>query len=47
MLANESTADRAMRVVLGIVLFSLVIVGPKTSWGLVGIDVVVHVRGST
>ena len=37
MLANESTADRAMRVVLGIVLFSLVIVGPKTSWGLVGL----------
>ena len=27
MLANESTADRAMRVVLGIVLLSLVFVG--------------------
>ena len=37
MLANESTADRAMRVVLGIVLLSLVIVGPKTFWGLVGL----------
>jgi hypothetical protein len=37
MLANESTADRAMRVVLGIVLLSLVIVGPQTLWGLVGL----------
>ena len=37
MLANESTADRAMRVVLGIVLLSLVFVGPHTLWGLVGL----------
>lgn len=37
MLANESTADRVMRVVLGIVLLSLVIVGPQTLWGLVGL----------
>ena len=37
MLSNESTADRVMRVVLGIVLLSLMIVGPKTLWGLVGL----------
>lgn len=37
MLANQSTADRAMRVVIGIVLLSLVIVGPQTLWGLVGL----------
>ncbi len=41
MLANESTADRAMRVVLGIVLLSLVFVGPQTLWGLVGLVLLV------
>jgi hypothetical protein len=35
--ANESGIDRAIRVVLGIVLLSLVFVGPKTLWGLVGL----------
>jgi hypothetical protein len=34
---NESTADRALRIVLGIVLLSLVVIGPKTMWGLVGL----------
>ena len=33
---NESVIDRALRVVLGLVLLSLVIVGPKTMWGLLG-----------
>ena len=37
MLTNESTIDRALRVVLGIVLLSLVVVGPHTMWGLVGL----------
>ena len=41
MLTNQSTADRVLRVVLGIVLLSLVIVGPKTSWGLVGLILLV------
>ncbi|MEZ4460533.1 MAG: DUF2892 domain-containing protein [bacterium] len=34
---NEGTADRAIRVVLGLVLLSLVFVGPKTLFGLIGI----------
>jgi hypothetical protein len=33
---NESSLDRVVRVVLGIVLLSLVFVGPKTMWGLLG-----------
>lgn len=34
---NEGTIDRAVRVVLGIVLLSLVFVGPKTLFGLIGL----------
>jgi hypothetical protein len=34
---NEATLDRAIRVVLGLVLLSLVFVGPQTLWGLIGI----------
>ncbi len=34
---NESGFDRAFRVVIGVVLLSLVFVGPKTLWGLVGL----------
>lgn len=34
---NEHTIDRAIRVVLGIALLSLVVIGPKTMWGLVGL----------
>jgi len=34
---NESSVDRAARIVLGIVLLSLVFVGPETPWGLIGI----------
>jgi hypothetical protein len=34
---NEHVLDRAVRVVLGLVLLSLVLVGPKTLWGLVGL----------
>jgi hypothetical protein len=37
MLTNEHTVDRIIRVVLGLVLLSLVFVGPQTLWGLVGI----------
>lgn len=36
-LVNEGTADRAIRVIVGLVLLSLVFVGPKTLWGLVGL----------
>lgn len=34
---NEHTIDRALRVVLGLGLLSIVFVGPQTMWGLVGI----------
>lgn len=33
---NEHAIDRAVRVILGLVLLSLIVVGPKTLWGLVG-----------
>jgi hypothetical protein len=34
---NEHAVERALRVVIGLVLLALVFVGPKTPWGLVGI----------
>ena len=34
---NESSLDRTLRVGLGIVLLSLVFLGPQTLWGLVGL----------
>ena len=34
---NVGTADRAARVVLGLGLLSLTLIGPQTLWGLVGI----------
>ena len=34
---NEGNLDRGIRVALGLVLLSLVFVGPKTMFGLVGI----------
>jgi hypothetical protein len=34
---NESAFDRGLRVVLGLVLLSLVFVGPKSLWGLLGL----------
>ena len=34
---NEHTVERVLRVVVGLVLLSLVFVGPKTAWGLIGI----------
>ena len=33
---NEGTIDRVVRVVLGLALLTLVFVGPKTLWGLIG-----------
>ena len=33
---NEHNLERAVRVLLGLVLLSLVFVGPKTLWGLLG-----------
>lgn len=34
---NEHSIERAVRIVLGLVLLSLTVVGPHTLWGLVGI----------
>ncbi len=37
MTKNEGTIDRALRVIAGLVLLSLVFIGPQTLWGLIGI----------
>lgn len=34
---NVGSIDRVIRIVIGIVLLSLVLVGPQTIWGLVGV----------
>ena len=34
---NEGTLDRALRVIAGLVLISLVFVGPKVIWGWLGL----------
>ena len=34
---NEGTIDRALRIILGVVLISLVFVGPQTAWGWLGL----------
>ena len=36
-LNNEGTIDRALRVVFGLVVLSLVFVGPQTTWGWIGL----------
>lgn len=37
MLANVGKSDRMIRIALGLVLLSLVFVGPQSLWGLIGI----------
>ena len=37
MKTNEGGFDRALRVLLGLVLLALVFVGPHTMWGLIGL----------
>lgn len=34
---NEGMIDRALRILVGLVLISLVFVGPATPWGWVGL----------
>lgn len=34
---NEGKIDRVLRVIVGLVLLSLVFVGPQTPWGWVGL----------
>jgi hypothetical protein len=36
-LKNLGSADRIIRIVLGIVLLSLTVIGPKSLWGLIGL----------
>ena len=33
---NEGAIDRAIRIIVGLALISLVFVGPQTAWGWVG-----------
>jgi hypothetical protein len=37
MRANVGTADRIVRGLLGLALLSLVVIGPQTWWGLLGV----------
>lgn len=34
---NESPFDRSLRIVIGIAMLSLVVVGPQSMWGLLGL----------
>lgn len=35
--ANEHSAERVLRVILGLVVLSLAFLGPKTAWGYLGL----------
>ncbi len=35
-MVNEGTVDRTIRVILGVAILSLTVVGPHSLWGLVG-----------
>lgn len=37
MKSNEASWDRIVRVVVGVALLALTVVGPRTPWGLVGL----------
>lgn len=37
MTRNEGSLDRGIRIVLGIALLLLSVVGPRSAWGLVGL----------
>ena len=41
MTVNVGTLDRIARIVVGLVLLSLIFVGPKSLWGLVGLVLLV------
>jgi hypothetical protein len=34
---NEGAVDRALRIILGLVLIALVFFGPQTAWGWLGL----------
>lgn len=37
MKTNMGTADRAIRIIAGVILIALVFVGPQTAWGWIGL----------
>jgi hypothetical protein len=37
MTANVGSLDRALRIIVGLALLSLVFIGPQTPWGWIGI----------
>jgi len=37
MTRNVGTWERGLRIVIGVILLALVVIGPKTWWGLVGV----------
>ncbi len=37
---NVGTVDKAVRIVIGLVLIALVFVGPQTPWGWIGVILV-------
>jgi hypothetical protein len=37
MTRNEGNLDRALRVIFGLVLISLVFIGPQSNWGWIGL----------
>ncbi len=37
MTRNVGTVERVLRMIVGVVLLALIVVGPKSWWGLVGI----------
>ena len=34
---NVGSVDKVVRLIAGVVLLSLIVVGPKTMWGLIGL----------
>lgn len=36
-MSNVGTLDRVLRVVAGLAILSLTVIGPKSMWGLIGI----------
>ncbi|MCG8381900.1 MAG: DUF2892 domain-containing protein [Gammaproteobacteria bacterium] len=37
MVKNEGSTDRIIRVIIGLALLSLTVVGPQSPWGLIGL----------
>jgi hypothetical protein len=37
MARNVGSVERVLRIVVGIILLALIVVGPRTWWGLVGV----------